>query len=175
MRTTMSAVVTLSGVVAATVLAQPPQSAAGGATATVEKTLEQTASPELVGRLVSELGLKPGQAEGAAGTLFGVAKGRLSPADFGKVANAVPNMDGLLKAAPSTQAATGDAKASATDLLAKVGGSAGGIGTMAAAAETLSKLGIKPETIAKLAPTLVKAVESKGGAEIGSLLAGALK
>jgi len=147
----------------------------GGTAGAVEKTLEQTASPELVGRLVNELGLKPGQAEGAAGTLFGVAKGRLSPADFGKVAGAVPNMDGLLKAAPSAQAATGDAKISATELLAKAGGAAGGLGTMAAATETLSKLGIKPETIAKLAPTLIKAVESKGGAEVGSLLAGALK
>jgi len=175
MRVSIPVVVTLTAALAAGGSAQATQSAAVGAAAAVEKTLEQTASPDLVGRLVSELGLKPGQAEGAAGTLFGVAKGRLSPADFGKVANAVPNMDGLLKAAPSAQAATGDAKASATDLLAKVGGSAGGIGTMAAAAETLSKLGIKPETIAKLAPTLVKAVESKGGAEVGSLLAGALK
>jgi hypothetical protein len=37
------------------------------------------------------------------------------------------------------------------------------------------KLGIKPETIGKLAPTLVKAVQSKGGAEVAALLAGAFK
>ncbi len=40
---------------------------------------------------------------------------------------------------------------------------------------SLTKLGLKPETIAKAAPSLIKAVQSKGGAEIGSLLAGALK
>ena len=51
----------------------------------------------------------------------------------------------------------------------------GGVGTAAAAAGTLSKLGLKPETIVKLTPALVKVVQSKGGAEVGSLLAGALK
>jgi len=145
----------------------PSASAAATTTAPAEKTSDQTASPELVGQLVSELGITPTQAEGAAGTLFGVAKTRLSAADFGKVATAVPNMDGLLKAAP---------KASSSDSLAgKATAALGGVGTAAAAASTLSKLGLKPETIVKLTPALVKVVQSKGGAEVGSLLAGALK
>jgi len=46
---------------------------------------------------------------------------------------------------------------------------------MASAASTLSKLGLKPEMIAKAAPALVKAVQAKGGAEVAALLAGALK
>ena len=144
-----------------------PAAPATTATAPTEKTSEQTASPELVGQLVSELGITPTQAEGAAGTLFGVAKTKLSAADFVKVAAAVPNMDGLLKAAP---------KASSSDSLAgKATAALGGVGTAAAAASTLSKLGLKPETIVKLTPALVKVVQSKGGAEVGALLAGALK
>jgi Protein of unknown function VcgC/VcgE (DUF2780) len=144
------------------------------------QSAEQTASPELVGKLASELAITPTQAQGAAGTLFGVAKSKLSAADFAKVAGAVPNMDALLKAAaPAAPAVTGDAKSSAMDLLTsaagQAAGQAGGLGSMAAAAGSLSKLGLKPETIAKLAPTLVKLVESKGGAEVASLLAGALK
>jgi Protein of unknown function VcgC/VcgE (DUF2780) len=146
----------------------PPASAPAAAPA--EKTVDKTASPELVGQLVNDLGVTPAQAEGAAGALFGLAKTRLSPADFGKVAGAVPNMDGLLKAAP---AAASDAKSTGVDaLLGKATTSAGGA---VAAASTLSKLGLKPETIAKVAPALIKAVQSKGGAEVGSLLAGALK
>lgn len=47
--------------------------------------------------------------------------------------------------------------------------------SVAAAASTLSKLGLKPETIARFAPTLVKAVQSNAGTEVGALLAGALK
>jgi len=74
---------------------------------------------------------------------------------------------GLLKAAP---------KASAADSVAgKATAALGGVGTAAAAAGTVSKLGLKPETIVKLTPALVKAVQSKGGAEVGALLAGALK
>lgn len=144
--------------------ATPPSSAAAPVT---EKTVEQTASPELVGQLVSELGVTPSQAQGTAGALFGVAKSRLSAADFAKVAGAVPNMEGLLAAAPAA-----GAQAGAIEALA---GKAGGMGSMAAAAGALSKLGLKPDTIAKAAPTLVKAVQSKGGAEVGALLAGALK
>jgi len=144
-----------------------PAPAAAAATAPTEKTVDQTASPELVGQLVNELGITPTQAQGAAGTLFGVAKSRLGVADFAKVASAVPNMEGLLKAAP---------RASAADSVAgKATAALGGVGTAAAAAGTLSKLGLKPETIVKLTPALVKAVQSKGGAEVGALLAGALK
>ena len=144
----------------------PAPPAATTAAAPAEKTVEQTASPEVVGELVKELAITPNQAQGAAATLFGVAKSRLSAADFAKVAGAVPNMDGLLAAAP---AASG--KSAAMELASK----AGGLGGMAAAAGTLSKLGLRPETIAKLAPTLVKVVQSRGGAEVAALLAGALK
>jgi len=147
----------------------PPSSVP--AAAPTEKTVDKTASPEIVGQMVNDLGVTPAQAEGAAGTLFGLAKTRLTAEQFGKLSGAVPNMDGLLKAAPA--AAAGDAKASAVDsLIGKATGSAGGI---TAAMGTLSKLGLKPDTIAKLAPTLVKAVQTKGGAEAAGLLAGALK
>lgn len=57
-------------------------------------------SPELVGQLTKQLNIKPEQAIGGAGALFGVAKTKLKPEDFLKVSNAVPGIDGLLKAAP---------------------------------------------------------------------------
>jgi Protein of unknown function VcgC/VcgE (DUF2780) len=129
-----------------------------------EKTVAQTASPELVEQLVGELAITPNQAEGAAATLFNQAKGKLSVDDFAKVAAAVPNMEGLLKAAP--------AAAKGADLLAGAGGA---LGAAAATASTLSKLGIKPETIVKVAPAVVKFVQTKGGAQVASLLSGALK
>ena len=136
--------------------------------APAEPTVEQTASPEVVGELVKETGVTPRQAQGAAGALFGVAKSKLTVADFAKVAGAVPNMDGLLKAV-----APADPKMAA---LAAVAGSAGGgLGTMASAVSAMSKLGIKPDTIATMAPALIKIVGAKGGADVGKLLAGALK
>jgi hypothetical protein len=156
--------------------AQATPSAAPAAPATTAqaveaaaKTVEQTASPEIVGQLVKELAITPGQAEGAAGSMFGLAKTRLKPEEFAKVAAAVPNMDGLLKAAPSAAA---DGKASATDMVSKMAGNAGG---MASLAPSFSKLGLKPDTIVKLAPTMIKVMDTKGGAEVGKLLATALK
>ena len=155
--------------------APPAAAPAPAAAAAAEKTVEQTASPELVGQLVKELAITPSQAQAGAGTLFGVAKGKLAPADFAKVAAAVPNMDGLLAAAPGVAPAAASAPASAAALAALTGKSAAGVGGMAAAAVTLSKLGLKPDQAARFAPALVSVVQKKGGADVGALLAGALK
>jgi uncharacterized protein VcgC/VcgE DUF2780 len=123
------------------------------------------ASPELVGALSKELAATPEQAAGAAGALFGVAKTRLNPSDFSQVSNAVPGMPLLLQAAPSAGAA-------GTSGVASLAKSAGGL---AAAASAFSKLGLKPELVAKAIPVLTSFVTKSGGANVGSLLAGVLK
>jgi hypothetical protein len=137
----------------------PSQSGAAAAAA--------KASPELVGALSKEIGATPEQAAGAAGTLFGVAKSRLKADEFSQVANAVPGMDSLLKAAPATGATGGAAGA-----LSQIAGSAGGL---ASAGSAFSKLGLKPEMVAKAVPVLTSFVTKSGGAGVGNLLAGALK
>ena len=121
------------------------------------------ASPELVGALAKEIGATPDQAAGAAGALFGVAKSRLKPNEFSQVAGAVPGMDTLLKAAP----AVGGAAA-----LSQMAGSASGL---ASAASAFTKLGLKPDMVAKAIPVLTSFVTKSGGANVGSLLAGVLK
>ena len=118
------------------------------------------ASPELIGALSKEIGATPEQAAGAAGALFGVAKSRLKADEFSQVANAVPGMAALLGAAP---AAGG---------LSQIAGSAAGL---ASAASAFSKLGLKPEMVAKAVPILTSFVTKSGGASVGSLLAGVLK
>ena len=128
-----------------------------------------TANPQLVGALASELGSSAKQAEGAAGALFGLAKTRLNPADWTKVAGAVPGIDGLLKAAPSMPTGTAGAAANA---LKGVGGGAAGLASVASAFQQLK---LKPELVAKAVPVLTSFVTKSGGADIGRLLAGALK
>ena len=125
-----------------------------------------SASPELVGALSKEIGGTPEQAAGAAGALFGVAKSRLKAEEFSMVAKAVPGMDMLLGAAPAA-APTGTAGA-----LSQLGGSAAGLASAAAA---FSKLGLKPDMVAKAIPILTSFVGKSGGANVASLLAGALK
>ena len=118
------------------------------------------ASPDLVGALSKELGSTPEQAAGAAGSLFGVAQSRLKPEEFSQVSKAVPGMDALLKAAPSVGA------------MSALGGSASGL---ASAASAFTKLGLKPDMVAKAVPILTSFVSKSGGASVGNLLAGALK
>lgn len=123
-----------------------------GTTAGVTSALK--ASPGLITDLSKELGSSPEQAAGAAGALFGVAKSKLKPAEFSQIASAVPGMDALLSAAPA------------------MGGSAAGL---AGAASAFTKLGLKPELVAKAVPVLTQFVTKSGGANVGNLLASVLK
>ena len=124
------------------------------------------ASPALVSALSKEIGATPEQSAGAAGALFGVAKSRLKADQFSQIAGAVPGMDSLLKAAP---AASGGGLGAITSQL---GGSAG---SLAGAAQAFSKLGLSPDLVAKAIPVLTSFVTKSGGANVGNLLAGALK
>lgn len=137
------------------------QKTSGSAAAAAAK-----ANPELVDALSKEIGATPEQAAGAAGTLFGLAKSRLSADEFSQLSNAVPGMDSLLRAAPAL-GAVGTAGA-----LSQAAGSASGL---ASAASAFSKLGLKPDMVSKAIPVLTSFVTKSGGANAASLLAGALK
>ncbi|HXJ93922.1 MAG TPA: DUF2780 domain-containing protein [Terriglobia bacterium] len=132
--------------------------------------LAKTASPELVGQLTKALSVTPAQASGGAGALFGLAKSRLSAADFGKVAACVPGISGLIKSAPSASPAEG-----ASGLAGLESSLPGGLGGAASVAESFHKLGLSPEMAAKFVPVLTKFVQTKGGASTASLLENALK
>jgi len=124
------------------------------------------ASPDLVNSLAKEMGSTPEQAAGAAGALFGLAKSRLKADEFSQVASAVPGMTSLLGAAPAASSAVG------TGGLSKLAGSATGL---ASAASAFSSLGLKPDMVGKAVPVLTSFVTKSGGANVGKLLAGALK
>jgi uncharacterized protein VcgC/VcgE DUF2780 len=130
------------------------------------------ASPELIGALSKELSATPEQAAGAAGALFSVAKSRLKADDFSKVASAVPGMSSLLKAAPSP---SGSSSGVAGTLSQVAGTSGSSLTGLASAASAFSKLGLKPDQVAKAIPVLTSFVTKSGGADVGSLLAGVLK
>jgi len=123
-------------------------------------------SADLVSALSKELGASTQQAEGAAGSLFGFAKGKMKPEDWTKVAAAVPGMDGLLKAAPAMPVGTTGVPG------AGAASSAAGLSSLAG---SFSKLNLKPDMIAKAVPVLTNFVTKSGGADVGQLLASALK
>jgi hypothetical protein len=140
------------------------------------------ASPELVQGLAKELGSTPEQAAGAAGLLFGIAKSLLKPGDFAAMSKAVPGMEALLAAVPPGVAGTsgepaavlgstltpGFASSSASTLATAMAPQNG----MASAVSGFSKLGIKPEMIAKAVPFLSGYLKKYGGGSVGGLLGG---
>ncbi|MPY91141.1 MAG: DUF2780 domain-containing protein [Luteitalea sp.] len=125
--------------------------------------VEDSASPELVGAITDELDVTPQQAQGGAGALLGLAKTRLQPEEFAKVASAVPGTDALLSAAPAVKGAAG---------LAGLGGGAMGLASLAG---SFNELGLSPDMAGKMAPVLTKFVQDKGASEAASLLGGVLK
>jgi hypothetical protein len=136
---------------------------------TTQPAKATTPSPELVGQLTKGLSIKPEQAVGGAGALFGLAKSRLNPADFTKVADVVPDMGGLLKAAPKPKQGAAGALGTMGEMLP---GKAGGLASMAG---SFKSLGLSPGMAIKFVPIMTKFVNVKGGSGVADLLAGALK
>jgi Protein of unknown function VcgC/VcgE (DUF2780) len=107
----------------------------------------------------------------AASSPLGLAKSRLKPEDFTKVAGAVPGIDGLLNAAPKPKKEGG-----AAGMLGSVGSMLPGkAGTLASVAGSFQQLGLSPDQAVKFVPIMTKFVQHKGGASAAKLLAGALK
>lgn len=126
-----------------------------------------SSSSGLVKQLTKGLSITPTQARGGAGTLFALAKSRLSGEEFSKIASAVPGMSGLLKAAP--------ALSQNSEFSGLESALPGNMGRMAEAAEAFHKLGLSPEMAAKFVPIMSKFVETKGGSSTAALLEKALK
>jgi hypothetical protein len=132
-----------------------------------QSTVATSSSSTLVGQLTKSLSVTPTQARGGAGSLFALAKSRLSADEFSKVSSAVPGMSGLLKAAP---AVTGNSEFSGLESSLP-----GNMGRTVEVAEAFHKLGLSPEMAGKFVPVMTKYVESRGGSSTASLLEKALK
>ncbi len=93
--------------------------------------------------MTQKLGVTKEQAKGGAGTLFNSAKKGLSAKDFGKVKNAVPSMNDLLKSAP------------------KAGGFSSllGGGKLGNLTSSFSKLGLSPDMVGKFTPVVLDYVD----------------
>jgi hypothetical protein len=145
-------------------------------------------NPELVGQLTQQLNITPKQATGGAGAIFGYAKNKLSPSDFGKIAAAVPGMNGFLKAAPSTGAAAAKGAAGNSNPLQGavpgIGGTSSGAaasmasqagGGLSSLVPAFQKLGLSPSMVGKFAPVLQNYIGAKGGSGTAALFSSVLK
>ena len=62
---------------------------------------------EFVQQLVIGLGVSEQQAEGGAGLIMGLLREQLASADFARLAEAAPGVEGLIDKAPDSNAALG--------------------------------------------------------------------
>jgi hypothetical protein len=138
-----------------------------GMPAHAQTAVPTNSSSALVGQLTKGLSITPTQARGGAGSLFALAKTRLSDDEFSKVSSAVPGMHSLLKAAP---AETGNSEFSGLESSLP-----GNMGRTVEVAEAFHKLGLSPEMATKFIPVMTKFVESRGGSSTAALLEKALK
>lgn len=125
----------------------------------------ETKTSGLADELTKKLSLKPEQATGAAGSVFSLAKSKMSPTDFTKLAGGFPEMDSLLKAAPKPESGG----------LGSVAGMVGSQSGPMALASQFKSLGIAPETAAKVVPEVLNFVKAKQGDAMMGLLSKAIQ
>jgi len=111
----------------------------------------------LTDTLVKTLGITTEQAQGGAGALFQVAKGKLDAGQFADLSKAVPEMDSLLNAAPKQSAGLAGSVSSGLD-------GNNPYGNLAGLASTFKMLNLSPDKVDKFVPVVVNYVGARGGA-----------
>lgn len=127
----------------------------------------------LVKMLTSQLGVTEKQATGGAGSLFEMAKGRLSETDYGKVAGAIPGIGDLIKAAPKVSEATKQASDQVSELTKGLGSLTNAMDSAkkyAAVYEQFKKLGLDTDMVSKFIPIILSFVQSSGGETVVNIL-----
>lgn len=143
-----------------------------------------TSGTGLIGLLMQQLGVTQPQAEGGAGTLFQHAKSRMSAGDFTTLSNSVPDMQGLLAAAPAPVSAPAPAAGAGAvggggmmgDLAGMAAGNLPGMpaGNLPGMAGSFQQLGLAPDMVQKFIPIVVQYVQGTGGSSVASALQSAL-
>ncbi|MDT7042503.1 DUF2780 domain-containing protein [Candidatus Nitronereus thalassa] len=126
----------------------------------------------LVNLLTQQLGVTETQAQGGAGSIFNLAKEKLSPQEFSQVANSVPNMNDLIDAAPKKESGMGGMFGGATSMFGDSGSSLEGLAGLAG---SFSKLGLSPDMVNQFVPIILNYVKSSGGETVSNLLAAVLQ
>lgn len=120
-------------------------------------SLTSSLKDPLTKMLTSKLGVTEDQAKGGIGSYLTLAQEKLAKGDFDKIASLVPGASKYMDQAKQLGAVTGPLQ------------------NLAGLNSSLGKLGMKPETVAKFAPTVTDYVGKAGGANVQKMLAGVMK
>ncbi len=126
---------------------------------------------DLIGTLTQKLGVTKDQASGGAGSIFNLAKEKLSATDFSTVSEKLPEIDGLMASAPKADGLKGKLGGMSSML----GGGEKSAGGLASLAGSFSSLGLAPDMVGKFVPVALDYAKGTGGDQVMNLLKGALK
>jgi hypothetical protein len=127
----------------------------------------------LVNLLTDRLDVTEKQASGGAGSLFNMARGLLSETDYGQVAEAVPGIGDLIKAAPDVSQASSRASDKISELTQGLGAVTDAVDNAkkyAVVYEQFKKLGLDTDMVSKFIPVILSFVESSGGETVMKIL-----
>lgn len=114
---------------------------------------------ELIGQIVSNLGINEDQAKGALGSILNLAKEKLADGDFSKITEVISGASSLMSDAPKAEG-LGSMFGSITSAL---GVNTGNLGNLAALAGQFKSLNLDADMIAKFAPIVMSFLQEKGG------------
>jgi len=134
-----------------------------------------TTGKDLTGSLMQQLGVTQSQAEGGAGAIFQLAKSKMPGTAFSELSHSVPNMQGLLAAAPVIKAVNGgNLGGIAGGLQRLIGNSGGAAGNLIGLVSSFQQLGLSPDMMQKFVPLVVQYVQGNGGGSVTDALQSAL-
>ncbi len=122
-------------------------------------------SSDLVGNVMSQLGLSQDQAEGGLGSLLSLAQSSLGSSDFSSISDSIPGIDGLLGAVPEL-----DNESGMSGLLSKAGGFGESLQGGAMVYDAFEKLGISKELAAPMVDIVKGYLDANGTAGTSDLL-----
>ncbi len=121
--------------------------------------VKETATQSIVDLVSTGAGVTKDQASGGLGAIFKTAQGALSKEDFDSIAQAIPEMDGLLAAAPTKQGNDG-----------LVSGLLAGAGKAGELIGLFDQLGLSPEQISTFTTLIQQYFSSEDKPELSELL-----
>lgn len=126
---------------------------------------------ELINQLVSTLGIDSKQAEGGTGLLMKLVKDNLSGADFSRITNAAPQLEGLMQQAPEGGAG-GSLLGMAGGLLSSMGSDK--LAGLTQIAGGLQSLNLNKDTLVQFIPVILQHFQKQGQGDIAGLIQKAL-
>lgn len=129
------------------------------------------ADMDLVGMLTGQLGVTQDQASGGAGSIFNLAKEKLSASEFSTVSDGLSGIDGLIASAPKVEGL----KSKFGGMSSMLGGGEKSLGGLASLAGGFSSLGLAPDMVGKFVPVVLEYAQGAGGDKVAGLLSGVLK